>query len=60
MTRCSCASALGQNDSILLDMAHYGNQVLCAPDSMFDSLVITHGTGVFCNFILGIDLAADI
>jgi predicted nuclease of predicted toxin-antitoxin system len=51
--------ALGQNDSILLDMAHYGNQILCAPDSMFDSLVITHGTGVFCNFILCIDLAAD-
>ena len=26
-------------------MAHYANKVLCADDSIFDSLVITHGTG---------------
>lgn len=26
-------------------MAQYANKVLCAEDSIFDSLVITHGTG---------------
>lgn len=39
-------------------MAHYGNQVLCAPDSIFDSLVITHGTGKFFTFSLCFVFAA--
>lgn len=48
---------LSQNSSILLDLAHYGNQVLCGPDSIFDSLVITHGTGKFYACL--IDLSAS-